>query len=184
MFIEKLVSITQGLMQVFEKPEELFEKTISVSEFCKITGYSPSTVYRWLREGKIKGFRCGVYWEIPIYEVLKFIKEPLKITVKGIEVNVEPLIAHELLSFENECLKAGGVVQIRTSMMGYPGYGRNEILLVCYRGSTELSSKYVKVSDEVLKILSILAKGSGYVKEFLDKLWLKTWELIKTKLGK
>jgi len=180
MFIAK---ITQYLRQYLHS---IREETVSPSEFAKITGYSTSTVYRWIREGKIKAVRKGPYWEIPIYEVVKYLKTPIKIRINTFETMIEPQTAYEILSFDYECELIGGKTQVRTGMFGSIGFGkeRNEIQLVCWSSGGALGSKYVKLDSKTLEILTYLAKSSKYIGEFINTLWIEVSNLIKKKLGK
>ena len=49
------------------------EQLLSVEEVCQQLFTSPSTVYKLLRAGEIKGFRVGS-WKIPATSVKEYIR--------------------------------------------------------------------------------------------------------------
>ena len=77
----------------------------------------------------------------------------VEVTVRGFVIKVPDDVARKMIEFEKKCLEARGVPQIRSRYMGYPGFGRDEILLVCIQGSGIVASEYIKVPDETVKTL-------------------------------
>ena len=52
-----------------------FDDLLTVDEVCEILRIGHNTIYTLLKEGKLKGFRCGRIWKIPKLAVEKYIME-------------------------------------------------------------------------------------------------------------
>ena len=52
-----------------------FDDLLTVDEVCEILRIGHNTIYRLLKEGNLKGFRCGRIWKIPKVAVEKYIME-------------------------------------------------------------------------------------------------------------
>ena len=52
-----------------------FEDLLTVDEVCDILRIGHNTICTLLKEGKLKGFRCGRIWKIPKLAVENYIIE-------------------------------------------------------------------------------------------------------------
>ena len=52
-----------------------FDDLLTVDEVCEIFKIGHNTIYSLLKDGKLKGFRCGRIWKIPKLAVEKYIIE-------------------------------------------------------------------------------------------------------------
>lgn len=52
-----------------------FDDLLTVDEVCDILRIGHNTIYGLLKDGKLKGFRCGRIWKIPKLAVEKYIME-------------------------------------------------------------------------------------------------------------
>ena len=54
--------------------ENYQRQTVSVKEFCLVTGLAGSSVRKWLQDGDLKGKKAGKRkWLIPVSELQKLI---------------------------------------------------------------------------------------------------------------
>ncbi|RLE55407.1 MAG: hypothetical protein DRJ40_08110 [Thermoprotei archaeon] len=85
----------------------------------------------------------------------------VRVTVKGFTVEIPDEVARRIVEFDRTCREAGGVTQIRTSMYGIEGFGRNVIQLVCWGASGKVKNVYIPVTPDLAKSLAGLIKMKG-----------------------
>ena len=76
-------------MSVQRKPYQPGEReVVDLGEATRILGTSKPTLYRWLRAGRIRGFKAGGQWRFYRDDLIKFLEydEPLAVQIDLPEV--------------------------------------------------------------------------------------------------
>ena len=95
---------------------------------------------------------------------------PVKITIRGEEVELPDDAVEKLADFAKKCLEAGGIPAPRTSMFGKTGFGDGETLfLYCWK-ARHVGNVYVKVGKDAAEKLSRIIKGPAYAYEFVEEI--------------
>lgn len=54
------------------------EELLTPKEVAKILKVPKKTVYTWLQQGKLKGYKAGDLWRVPKGAIKEFLEEPKK----------------------------------------------------------------------------------------------------------
>ena len=64
------------MCEYFENVDEI----LNLDQFCDLLDIGKSTGYKLLRNGKIRGFKIGKVWKVPVKSVEEFVKGKINLS--------------------------------------------------------------------------------------------------------
>ena len=64
------------MSEYFENADEI----LNISQFCDLLNIGKSTGYKLLKSGRVKAFKIGKVWKIPVKSVEEFVRENVHIS--------------------------------------------------------------------------------------------------------
>ena len=64
------------MSEYFENIDEI----LNIDQFCELLDIGKSTGYKLLKSGRVKGFKIGKVWKVPVKSVEAFVMESVNLS--------------------------------------------------------------------------------------------------------